>query len=182
VAGFAGPNPQNVTDPNINVHFDWYEFNNQNGIFINTTQVDQFGLPSRSMSGFRRNLHQQVGITESVAQIDSEFASEVPAQFQPPTMSNLRILSPAKLSMAPGGANANYFDSYIASAWASYNHTPLAVTLNGRQFTGTNIGIDLHVYRGQPCCGQCRRGLCRAAAFDTGCTGMRRHHGLWSSG
>jgi beta-galactosidase len=42
--------------------------------------------------------------------------------------------------MAPGGANANYFDSYIASAWASYNNTPLAVTLNGRQFTGTTSG------------------------------------------
>lgn len=27
-----------------------------------------------------------MGITETVAQIDSEFASEVPAQFQPPTM------------------------------------------------------------------------------------------------
>src|SRR5271163_1394965 len=61
----------------------------------------------------------------------------MPAQFQPPTMSNLRILSPSKLSMAPGGANANYFDSYIAGAWSSYSTTPLSITLNGRQFTGT---------------------------------------------
>jgi beta-galactosidase len=141
VAGYAGPNPQNATDPNINVHYDWYEFNNQNGIFINTTQVDQFGLPLLlDVWGAGGSFHQQVGITETVAQIDSEFASEVPAQFQPPTMSNLRILSPSKLSMAPGGANANYFDSYIASSWASFNNTPLLITLNGRQFSGTTTG------------------------------------------
>jgi hypothetical protein len=141
VSGYAGPNPQNATDPNINVHYDWYEFNNQNGIFINTTQVDQFGLPLLlDVWGAGGTFHHQVGITESIAQIDSEFASEVPAQFQPPTMSNLRILSPSKLSLATGGANANYFDSYIAGAWASYNNTPLAVTLNGRQFSGTTSG------------------------------------------
>ena len=141
VAGYAGPNPQNPTDPNINVHYDWYEFNNQNGIFINTTQVDQFGLPLLlDVWGAGGTFHQQVGITESVAQIDSEFASEVPAEFQPPTMSNLRILSPSKLSMASGGAHANYFDNYIASAWAQFSTTPLTVTLNGRQFTGTTSG------------------------------------------
>jgi beta-galactosidase len=141
VTGYAGPNPQNATDPNINTHFDWYEFNNNNGIFINTTQVDEFGLPLLlDVWGAGGTFHQQVGITESVAQIDSEFASEVPAQFQPATMSNLRILSPSKLSMAPGGANANYLDSYIASSWASFNNTPLVVTLNGRQFSGTTSG------------------------------------------
>jgi beta-galactosidase len=141
VTGYAGPNPQNPTDPNIDVHYDWYEFNNQNGIYINTTQVDQFGLPLLlDVWGAGGTFHQQVGITESIAQINSEFASEVPAQFHPPTMSNLRILSPAKLSMATGGTNANYFDSYIASAWAQYRTTPLTVTLNGRHFTGTTSG------------------------------------------
>lgn len=141
VVGYAGPNPQNATDPNTNVHFDWYEFNNQNGIFINTTQVDEFGLPlTLDVWGAGGTFHQQVGITESIAQIDSEFASEVPAQFQPPTMSNLRILSPAKLSMATGAANGNYLDSFIASSWATFNTTPLVVTLNGRQFSGTTSG------------------------------------------
>ncbi len=141
VVGYAGPNPQNPTDPNINVHYDWYEFNNQNGIFINTTQVDQFGLPLLlDVWGAGGTFHKQVGITESVAQIDNEFSSEVPAQFQPATMSNLRILSPSKLSMAAGGANANYFDSYVASAWSTYSTTPLSVALNGRQFTGTTSG------------------------------------------
>ncbi|MBB6143569.1 hypothetical protein HNQ77_001518 [Silvibacterium bohemicum] len=144
VTGYAGPNPQNGTDPNINTHFDWYEFNNQNGIFINTTQVDEFGLPLLlDVWGSGATFHQQVGITESIAQIDSEFTSEVPAQFQPPTMSNLRIFSPAKLSLGTGGANANYFASYIASAWAQWSTTPLVLTLNGRQFSGTASGSTL---------------------------------------
>jgi beta-galactosidase len=58
-------------------------------------------------------------------------------------MSNLRIFSPAKLSMGVGGANANYFDSYVAGAWASYATTPLSITLNGRQFAGTVSGSTL---------------------------------------
>ncbi len=126
VTGYAGPNPQNNTDPNINTHFDWYEFNmaNPGGIFINTTQVDEFGLPLLlDVWGSQGTFHQQVGIAESIAQIDSEFASEVPAQFQPPTMSDLRIFSPSKLSMASGGANANYFGNVIANAWTSYSTT-----------------------------------------------------------
>jgi hypothetical protein len=45
--------------------------------------------------------------------------------------------------MAPGGANANYFDSYIASAWTQFSTTPLTLTLNGRQFTSTASGSTL---------------------------------------
>jgi hypothetical protein len=142
VTGCAGPNPPNPTDPNINTPYDWYEFNNNNGIFINTTQVNQFGLHLLlDVWGSGGSFHQQVGITESVAQIESEFATQVPAQFQPPSaISNLRIFSPANYSMAAGGANANYFDSYIGSAWSGYSTTPLTITLNGRQFTGTATG------------------------------------------
>ncbi|MCU1248028.1 MAG: coagulation factor 5/8 type domain protein [Edaphobacter sp.] len=146
VTGYAGPNPQNGTDPNINTYFDWYEFNvaGNGSIYINTTQVDEFGLPlTLDVWGSAGTFHQQVGITESIAQLDSEFANEVPAQFQPPTMSNLRIFSPAKLSLAAGAANGNYFDSYVAGAWSSYATTPVSITLNGRQFTGTASGTNL---------------------------------------
>ncbi|MGI4828982.1 MAG: discoidin domain-containing protein [Janthinobacterium lividum] len=151
VTGYAGPNPQNASDPNINTHLDWYEFNNNNGIYINTTQVDEFGLPLLlDVWGSNGTFHKEVGITESIAQIDSEFASQVPAQFQPATMSNLRILSPAKLSMAAGGANANYFDSYVAGAWSTYSTTALSITLNGRQFTGTASGSTLRFTETNP--------------------------------
>ena len=144
VTGYAGPNPENPTDPNINTHFDWYEFNNQNGIFINTTQVDEFGLPLLlDVWGSGGTFHKQVGIGESIAQIDSEFASQVPAQFQPAKVSNLRILSPSKINMAAGGPYGSYFASYISGAWSTYRTTPLSITLNGRQFTGKASGSTL---------------------------------------
>ncbi len=141
--GYAGPNPQNGSDPNTNVHFDWYEFTyNANGVYINTTQVDEFGLPLLlDVWGAGGSFHQQTGITESIAQIDGEFANEVPAAFQPTPVSNLRIFSPAKLTFGAGGANGSYFDSYISSVWSQYSTTPLVVNLFGsRRFSGTTAG------------------------------------------
>lgn len=144
--GYAGPNPLNNTDPNINVHYDWYEFNyaTNGGIFINTTQVNQFGLPLLlDVWGSNETYHMQVGINESIANIDQEYVSQTPIAFHTPAPSNLRILSPAETTFNVGGANGNYFDSYIASAWAQYGSTPLTLTINGRPFTGTASGSTL---------------------------------------
>ena len=151
VNGYAGPNPQNGSDPNISTHFDWYELNyaynagnGTSGIFINTTQVDEFGLPLvLDVWASGGSFHKQVGITESIAQLDSEFAAQVSAAFQPATMSNLRIFSPAKLSLGAGGANANYFANLLQTAWTSYASTPLTIALSGRQFAGTASGSTL---------------------------------------
>ncbi len=156
VTGYAGPNPQNKTDPNYNTHFDWYEFNyGTNGtvstIYINTTQVDQFGLPLLlDVWAAGGSFHKQVGITETVAQLDKEFAAEVPVQFQPTTMSDLRIFSPAKLGLAAGAPYGNYFDSAISQAWSSYQNTPLPITLTGRTFEGTATGSALTFHESNP--------------------------------
>ena len=156
VTGYAGPNPQNGTDPNVNTHFDWYEFNyggtvQANTVYINTTQVDQFGLPLvLDVWAAGGSFHKQVGITESIAQIDQEFAAEVPAQFQPAVMSNLRIFSPAKMGLAAGAAYGNYFDSTIAQSWAGYQTSPLTITLTGRTFTGTASGAALNFFEVNP--------------------------------
>jgi len=144
--GYAGPNPQNNTDPNINVHYDWYEFNyaTNGGIYINTTQVNQFGLPLLlDVWGANETYHMQVGINESIASIDQAYISQTPAAFHTPTPNNLRILSPAETTFNAGGANGNYFDSYIASAWTQYSSTPVTLTVNGRQFTGKAAGSTL---------------------------------------
>ena len=139
--GYAGPNPLNATDPNIGVHYDWYEFNYQNGgIFINTTQVDEFGLPLLlDVWGSNETFHMQTGINTPVALLDRSFAAQTPAAFHTGPVSNLRILAPGHASMMQGGADAHYFDSYVASVWAYYRTHPLSVTLFGgaRQFTGT---------------------------------------------
>jgi beta-galactosidase len=141
--GYAGPNPLNASDPNINVHYDWYEFNYDatDGIFINTTQVNQFGLPLLlDVWGSNETFHMQVGINESIANLDQEYINQTPANFHTPAPSNLRILSPAETTFNTGGLNGNYFDSAIASAWAQYGATPLTATINGRQFSGTTSG------------------------------------------
>ncbi len=156
ITGYAGPNPQNGTDPNVNTHFDWYEFNygtngTVNTVYINTTQVDEFGLPLLlDVWAAGGSFHKQVGIAESIAQIDQEFAAEVPAQFQPAAISNLRIFSPAKLSMAAGAANGNYFDAAVAQAWTAYRTSPLSITLSGRTYTGTAAGSTLTFRESNP--------------------------------
>ncbi len=156
INGYAGPNPQNGSDPNFNTHFDWYEFNyggtaNANTVYINTTQVDQFGLPLLlDVWANAGSFHKQTGITESIAQLDQEFAKEVPLQFQPPAMSNLRIFSPAKMGLAAGAPYGNYFDATIAQAWASYQTKPLSITLSGRTYTGTASGASLTFQEANP--------------------------------
>ncbi|MBE1160707.1 beta-1,3-glucanase family protein [Dyella acidiphila] len=144
--GYAGPNPLNGTDPNINVHYDWYEFNYNatGGIYINTTQVNQFGLPLLlDVWGAKETFHMQMGINESIADLDQEYVSQTPTAFHTPAPTNLRILSPAETTFGNGGANGNYFDSYIAGAWGQYSSTPVTITVNGRQFNGTAAGSTL---------------------------------------
>lgn len=147
VLGYAGPNPLNASDPNTSTHYDWYEFTwgaPSESIFINTTQVDYFGLPL-TVDVWGGGAHQRMGITESIAEIDKEFALETPAAFQAgkggvPAVSSLRIWAPAHMTFAGGGENAHYFDSYVASVWAEYATNPLNVMIGSRQFSGTTSG------------------------------------------
>ncbi len=142
-AGYAGPNAQNTADPNNNTHYDWYEFTyNSSGVFINTTQVNQFGLPlTLDVYGNNRTFHQQTGITQTIAQIDSEWNAQLPSQFTSTPISNLRILSPAETNFGAGQANGSYFDSYINQIYSYYQGTPLTVTLFGnRTFSGNTNG------------------------------------------
>ena len=151
--GYAGPNPQNATDPNIKTHYDWYEFTtglNADGtpnIYINTTQVDQFGLPllldvwdasqEINVGGVVSN-HGQTGINESVAAIDEEYVAQTPSAFHLTPVSNLRIPSPDKGSFATGGTNATYFDNYVNSVWSYFATNTLTLSLNNgsREFIG----------------------------------------------
>jgi beta-galactosidase len=153
--GYAGPNPLNAADPNSNTHYDWYEFDwggAHNAIFINTTQVDDFGLPmTLDVWGSGGAFHQQTGIAESIAAIDQEFAAETPAAFQAaqggvPAVSPLRIWAPAHMTFGAGGVNGNYLDSYVNAIWAQYATSPLNVLLNNgsHEYTGTTSGTTFN--------------------------------------
>ncbi len=168
--GYTGPNPLNNTDPNINTHYDWYEltynssaYTTNPGIYINTTQVNQFGLPLLldvwgSVNGVSEQYHKQVGINETIAAIDQEFANETPTIFQQTPISSLRIFAPnISPSFAAGAANGNYFDTYINGVWSYYTTNTLTIMDSGREFTGnaqttqflfTEVNLNNGAYQG----------------------------------
>jgi uncharacterized repeat protein (TIGR01451 family) len=139
--GFAGPNPLNGTDPNIGVYYDWYEFTwNDNAIFINTTQVDQFSIPlSLDVYGGDKTRHVSSGITQTRAQIFAEYNQEVPAEFQLTDANPIRILAPGKAAFDTNQPQGHYFDSYIDESWAYYQNHVLQMTIGNKQFEGTVI-------------------------------------------
>jgi beta-galactosidase len=144
---FAGPNPQNQTDANLNVRFDWYEFTyGDNGLWINTTQVDEFGFPlTEDVYGSNRTFHKRNGITQRGSDLYAAYANEVSAAFQQQPPSPLRIMSPGKSTFAVGQPNAHYFDAYVDAVWQYYTQNSLVLNMfnNSRQFVGKVQGDQL---------------------------------------
>jgi len=138
--GFAGPNPQNTSDPNIDVYYDWYEFTYNNvGLWINTTQVDQFGFPLLlDVWGSKASFYMQTGIKESRASIYQKYQSELPAAFNAVPQSQYRIMAPSKISFGVNQVNGHYFDSYVNDVWSYYSTNTLTVDMWGgaRRFVG----------------------------------------------
>ncbi|WMJ70182.1 discoidin domain-containing protein [Stenotrophomonas sp. 24(2023)] len=143
--GFAGPNVLNPTDPNIDVHFDWYEFTYNNiGLWLNNTQVDQFGFPLvEDVYGDNRTWHQRTGIVESRDVIMAAYAKEVPPEFMVTKPTAQRIMAPAKGSFDEGQVNGHYFDAYVNQVWDYYRTHTLRFTLGAQQFTAVTEGEEL---------------------------------------
>ncbi|VVD79838.1 Beta-galactosidase BoGH2A [Pandoraea aquatica] len=145
--GFAGPDVRNPTDPNINVYFDWYEFTyGDNGLWLNNTQVDQFGFPlTEDVYGSNRTTHVRSGITESRASIFAAYQKEVPSAFLPANPSQYRIMAPSKGGFDEGQPNGKYFDAYIDSMWEYYRTHSLTLLMwgNARKFVGQTVGDQL---------------------------------------
>lgn len=155
--GYAGANIENPTDPNTDVYFDFGEFailppgNSPQGIFINTTRVDQFGFPVKlsvaGLDGFNMTVGEP--LTETRDQLFAKFIGETPSAFaglaQAP-YAPWRIVAPAHATFASGGPNATYLDSYIASIWSQYSKQDLVIDLhNGwAPFTGRVSGNVFH--------------------------------------
>lgn len=139
--GIAGPNPLNGTDPNLGVAYDWMEYTwNKDAIFVNTTQVDQFSLPlSLDLYSGNKTRHANSGITQTRAQIFSEYNQEVPAEFQIADTSAIRILAPGKDAFDKGKAHGNYFDAYIDQVWSHYTDHTLTMNIGTQVFDGTVV-------------------------------------------
>lgn len=149
---YAGADIQNPSDPNIDVYFDFGEMailpvgHPQQGIFVNTTRVDQFGFPVKlrvqGLGGYDRTVGEP--LTETRESLFTQFITNVPAEFkglaQAP-QAPYRIAAPAHATFKAGGPNANYLAPYIDAMWAKFRNEDLTFTLqNLGTFTGRVTG------------------------------------------
>jgi hypothetical protein len=115
--GFAGPDFNNPTDPNLDVFLDFVEFTVDNaGYHGNTTRVDGFGFPiQHRLVNKAGNYDRTVGELESEtrAGLFSKYVNEVPSEFK--SLATLqapyRIVAPIYGPFAPGREHSNYFAS-----------------------------------------------------------------------
>ncbi|MCM2549074.1 glycoside hydrolase family 64 protein [Burkholderia glumae] len=150
VTGYTGPNLENPADPNIDVTFNFIEFDtNAANFFGNTTRVDQFGLPLELRLQGQGGYDQTVGETETRAALFQAYRQQVPTPFQGLVQAPYRIVAPAHGSFKPGGANATYLDSYIQSIWNLYSSRTLTFTDAQGTFTGRVVNGQFRFTDGQ---------------------------------
>jgi hypothetical protein len=161
--GFAGPDINNASDPNLNVYYDFIEFTvNASGYHGNTTRVDGFGFPiQHRLVNIAGNYDRTVGEPESEtrAGLFNEYKSEVPSQFTSlaTAQAPYRIVAPIHGSFAAGGANESYFAGYSNYSTQDILRCDGAVTdaqtcaaINRHVYTDSNWTIVGNYYKAAP--------------------------------
>ena len=151
-SGWAGPDPMNPTDPNIDTVYDWYEMTYEYGRIPfggNTTQVDMFGLPftftvTQTSTGFSGTR----GMTLSRDEVFRRFEDTMPAAFQPLIQRDgdgnpLRLVAPR--SQQPGEL-ATWFDDPIDDFWTKYAGEQFVYNGPGFSVTGGINGSNQLAY------------------------------------
>lgn len=151
-AGLVQPAPWNPSDANADTLFDWSEFTlNDHGLWLNSTQVDQFAVPhtvgvtgddgSSATTGALKpggrqqiidQIEQTTGFEKTVVRGDD---GDV-----------LRVLSPGKAT-GVGAMSTTYLDDYIDQAWNAYRTNRLTIVPFAHEpqtkFFGTTSGDQL---------------------------------------
>jgi len=157
--GYAGANIENPSDTNIDVTFDFGEMaiipkgQPNQGIFVNTTRVDQFGFPVKLRVQGLNGFDQTVGeaLTETRATLFSKFQTETPAEFHSlatAPYAPYRIMAPSHATFIAGQANANYLQAYIDSVWSRYRTEDLVFTLDNMGTFHGRVSGDRFVFTG----------------------------------
>ena len=123
-SGYAAPNLANPTDPNQGIRFEMIELTNAaNGLWANTTRVDSYQYPMGLEVWGNAGFYKKVGELKTHAQILSQWQSSAPAAFAGCyDATNGIIKFPSKTAaFQSGGAQANYFGSYIDAIWSKYS-------------------------------------------------------------
>ena len=121
--GYAAPNLANPNDPNQGVRFEMIELTNAaNGMWANTTRVDSYQYPMGLEVWGNSGFYKKVGELKTHSQILSQWQSSAPAAFAGCYDAAKGIIHfPSKTAaFQSGGAQANYFSSYINSIWSKY--------------------------------------------------------------
>ncbi|MCD1261153.1 chitobiase/beta-hexosaminidase C-terminal domain-containing protein [Paenibacillus athensensis] len=160
--GFAGPDINNPSDPNLNVYFDFIEFTVDNdGYHGNTTRVDMFGFPLQHRLVSNGGFDQTVGEFESETRsgLFTKYSNEVPTAFKSlgTVQAPYRIVAPIHGSFAAGGANANYFAGYssystqdILRCDGALTNAQTCAAINRHVLNDSNWNIVSNYYKAAP--------------------------------
>lgn len=149
--GLVQPAPWNPDDPTAGLLFDWVEFTYDGGLWINSTQVDQFALPAAvtttGADGTARSTGTLVaGGRQAVIDTLSADPDYARAVIRDDDGDVLRVLSPTH-AVGAGLVDAGLLDDAIAEAWAAYASATLTVAPFGHSpevvYTGRTVGDTL---------------------------------------
>ncbi|MDJ1471052.1 beta-1,3-glucanase family protein [Xanthocytophaga flava] len=122
-SGYAAPNLANPNDPNQGIRYEVIELTNaSNGLWANTTRVDSYQYPMGLEVWGNSNFYKKVGEQKTHSQIISQWQTQAPSEFQGCLDVTKGIIHfPSKTSaFQTGGAQANFFKTYIDAIWAKY--------------------------------------------------------------
>lgn len=146
--GFAGPDFNNPTDPNLKIYFDFIEFTIDDlGYHGNVTRVDGFGFPlQHRLINMAGSYDRTVGELEAEtrAGLFTKYRNEVPNEFKDlaTVQAPYRIIAPFHGSFKAGGANANYFAGY-----SGYSTQDILMGTNAlSQNAAACAALNRHVY------------------------------------
>ncbi|WP_299888361.1 beta-1,3-glucanase family protein [uncultured Lacinutrix sp.] len=159
----AFPACSNANDPNDKTIYDFVEFTQRNApndgvLFINTTQVDQVGIPFKMQTVPADAINTDgVGITTSYATLKTDYATYINTQIPTATSTkantafnalamNTRILNPADaITNPPGGTTLPALDSFFDTALTTFfnkyttGKKTFILKRNGFYFSGKTI-------------------------------------------
>lgn len=137
--GYAGPDLNNSSDPNIDTLFEFAEFTIEGkNYWGNTTRVDYFSFPmiTRLVGHTQYGSYDKtVGDIGTRDEIFSAFKNNAPDAFKT-IVDDKRIIAPCKSTFNAGQPYGNYFDSYINEFWTKYTSQDLVFSCEGGTFTG----------------------------------------------
>lgn len=165
--GYAGPDLENSTDPNLNTTFDFGEFNinrprpasDYPGIYVNTSRVDIFGFPLKlrvtGLDGYDATVGET--LTETRDELFARFVLETPFEFQglaKAPYAPYRIMAPAHATFndglnvttgaqdKPRGEHSAYLDAYITDIWNKYRSEDLVLKVGDWPTFRARVGVD----------------------------------------